>query len=232
MRVAALELPARFDRARENLELTDSLLSRGPCDLALMPEASLTGYVSPQGDFDLTRFAESRDGPTSRALAALAKKHATHLVGPLIERASDGVFNAMIGFDPAGAEFIHYRKRHPWYPEAWATPGGNPHPQIRLASRQLRTSVISLAICFDLHFAEWPQADVLLFPSAWVAKERDTRLAKLAKLGVNVVNANWGVGEPRVPGQGDSMILDASGKILARAEPGTQRIDAEISAGR
>ena len=231
MKVTALEIPASFDRARENLELVDALLARAPTDLALLPEASLTGYVSPQGDFDLTRFAESRDGPTSRALAALAKKHATHLVGPLIERASDGVFNAMIGFDPTGAEFIHYRKRHPWYPEAWATPGGNPHPQIRLASRQLRTLLISLAICFDLHFGEWPQADVLLFPSAWV-EEEDSRVAMLSKLGMYVVNANWGVGEPRVPGQGDSMILDASGKILARAEPGMQRIDAEISAGR
>jgi len=231
VKVTALEIPASFDRARENLELVDALLARAPTDLALLPEASLTGYVSPQGDFDLTRFAESRDGPTSRALAALAKKHATHLVGPLIERASDGVFNAMIGFDPTGAEFIHYRKRHPWYPEAWATPGGNPHPQIRLASRQLRTLLISLAICFDLHFAEWPQADVLLFPSAWV-EEEDSRVAMLSKLGMYVVNANWGVGEPRVPGQGDSMILDASGKILARAEPGMQRIDAEISAGR
>ena len=54
-------------------------------------------------------------------------------------------------------------------------------------------------------------------------------MALLTKLGMNVVNANWGVGEPRVAGQGDSMILDASGKILARGGP---RIDAEISAPR
>ncbi len=86
MRVAALEIPARYDRAADNLALVDSLLSRGPCDLALLPEASLTGYVSPQGDFDLSRFAEPKDGPTARALAELARKHRTHLVGPLIER--------------------------------------------------------------------------------------------------------------------------------------------------
>jgi predicted amidohydrolase len=224
MRVTALEIPARFDRARENLALADALLARGPTDLALLPEASLTGYVSPQGDFDLTRFAEPRDGPTSRALAALAKKHATHLVGPLIERADNCVYNTMIGFDPTGAEFLHYRKRHPWYPETWATPGAQPHSKVRI-----RTLVISLAICFDLHFAEWPRTDVILFPSAWV-EEEDSRVAMLTKLGMNVVNANWGVGEPRVPGQGDSMIVDASGKILARTREGEARIDAEISA--
>jgi predicted amidohydrolase len=225
MRVAALELPARFDRARENLDLADALLSRGPCDLALMPEASLTGYVSVEGDFDLTRFAEPKGGPTSRALAALAKKHATHLVGPLVERSGDRIYNAMIGFDPEGVEFIHYRKRHPWYPETWATPGGDPHPIVRI-----RTIRLTLATCFDIHFAEWPRADVLLFPSAWV-EEEDSRAAMLAKLGMHVVNANWGVGEPRLPGQGDSMIVDASGKIVARVTEATgPRIDAVISA--
>jgi len=224
VKFTALEIPARFDRVRENLELVDALLARAPTDLALLPEASLTGYVSKQGDFDLTRFAEPKGGPTSRALADLAKKHATHLIGPLVERAGDCVYNTMIGFDPSGAEFIHYRKRHPWYPEAWATPGTDPHPNVRI-----RTISVSLAICFDIHFAEWPRVDVLLFPSAWVAKERDTRLAKLTKLGMHVVNANWGAGEPRLPGQGDSMIVDASGKILAR---GGARIDAEISAPR
>jgi len=61
VKVTALEIPASFDRARENLELVDALLARAPTDLALLPEASLTGYVSPQGDFDLTRFAEPRD---------------------------------------------------------------------------------------------------------------------------------------------------------------------------
>ncbi|HEY2365265.1 MAG TPA: carbon-nitrogen hydrolase family protein [Polyangiaceae bacterium] len=225
MKLTALEIPARFDRVADNLELTDALLARGPTDLALLPEASLTGYVSAQGDFDLTRFAEPRDGATARALAALAKKHHTHLVGPLVERLDNCVYNTMIGFDPTGAEFLHYRKRHPWYPETWATAGDAPHPKIRI-----RTLVISLAICFDVHFAEWPRADVLLFPSAWV-EEEDSRGAMLAKLGMNVVNANWGAGEPRVTGQGDSMIVDASGKILARADAKTgPRIDAEISA--
>jgi predicted amidohydrolase len=225
MRVAALELPARFDRARDALALADSLLARGPCDLALLPEASLTGYVSEAGDFDLARFAEPKGGPTCRALADLAKKHQTHLVGPLVERSGDYVYNTMIGFDPSGAEFIHYKKRHPWYPETWATPGDGPHPKIRI-----RTVAITLAICFDVHFAEWPRADVLLFPSAWV-EEEDSRVAMLTKLGMNVVNANWGVGAPRLPGQGDSMIVDASGKILARANDTTgPRIDAVISA--
>ncbi len=223
MRVCALELPAAFDAVNQNLELTDALLGRGACDVALMPEASLTGYVSSTGDFDLTRFAESRDGSTAKALAALAKKHRTHLVGPLIERSGDDVYNAMIGFDPSGCEFLHYRKRHPWYPETWATLGDLPHPVVQVCGMS-----VTIAICFDIQFArELPSADVLLFPSAWVeGGEGDSRRDLLAELGMRVVNANWGVGSPRVSGQGGSQIIDATGTLLAICEGG--RVDAEL----
>jgi len=228
LRVAALELPARFDRVADNLELVASLLARGSCDLALLPEASLTGYVSPAGDFDLTRFAEARDGKTAQALAELAKKHDTHLVGPLIERDGASVYNAMIGFDQSGRDFLHYRKRHPWYPETWATPGDALHPVVLVGGVR-----VTIAICFDIHFAhDLPQADVLLFPSAWVepaaergAREEDMRGDLLPKVGMYVVNANWGVGEPGVPGQGGSRILDAKGRLLAS---NASRIDATI----
>lgn len=225
MLVAALELPARFDRVSENLALVDSALASVRADIVLLPEASLTGYVSRGGDFDLSRFAELRDGATSRALAGLAKKHATHLVGPLIERAGEQVFNAMIGFDPAGAEILHYRKRHPWYPETWATPGEAPHPVVDIAGVR-----VTIAICFDIHFGEIPPADLVLFPSAWVDDDDSSRETLLAKLGTNVVNANWGIGEPRVRGQGNSCILHASGEVV-RASVDAPGALARVSAG-
>ncbi len=132
---------------------------------------------------------------------------------------ADAVYNAMLGFDPEGREILHYRKRHPWYPEEWATPGTEIAQIVRI-----RTFSVTIAVCFDIHFADFPQADVLLFPSAWV-EEEDTRPELLSKLGMHVVNANWGEGEPRVPGQGGSCILHASGAVLARGGP---RIDAEL----
>jgi predicted amidohydrolase len=128
----------------------------------------------------------------------------------------------MIGFDEAGREILHYKKRHPWYPETWATPGDAPHPVVTVGGLR-----VSIAICFDLHFAaaELAPCDVLLFPSAWVESGDDSRPELLRALGVHVVNANWGPGEPRVPGQGDSCILHASGAVLARGAP---RIDAVL----
>jgi 5-aminopentanamidase len=226
MRITVLELPAAFDAAPAQLAKADALLSAGPrSDIVLLPECSLTGYVSPSGDYDLTRFAEPLDGPTSRALADLAIKHSTHLVGPLVE---SGAYNSMVGFTPTGERFLHYRKRHPWFPEKWAKAGAEPPPLVRIRDRPL-----TIVTCFDIHFLDdedvLDEAEVLLFPSAWV-EEEDSRPEMIHGIArrhaVVVANANWGVGKPPVKGQGGSMIVDAEGRTLTRATDG--RADATI----
>ncbi|HEY6460543.1 MAG TPA: carbon-nitrogen hydrolase family protein, partial [Polyangiaceae bacterium] len=129
LRVAALELPARWNQPSAVLADVDRLLAPEPRpQLALLPETAITGYVSPARDFDLAPFAEPLDGPTARALASLAQKHGCHLAGPLVERHGDHVYNAFAVFAPDGTRTAHYRKRHPWYPETWATPGEGPPP--------------------------------------------------------------------------------------------------------
>src|SRR5689334_17534642 len=113
--------------------MVEAELDRGPdTDLVLLPEASLTGYVSPWGDFDLTRFAEETDGPTAQAVAGIARRYGVSLVAPLVlyERDEGGrgdgsaggrCSNAMVAFDRRGEPLFTYRKRHPWIPKTWAT---------------------------------------------------------------------------------------------------------------
>jgi predicted amidohydrolase len=230
--VAVLELPARWNQPSAVLADVDRLLaSAPPPDLVVLPEAAITGYVSPERDFDLTHFAEPLDGPTARALGSLAQVHGCHLAGPLVERDGDHVFNAVAVFAPDGSRIAHYRKRHPWYPEAWATPGEAPPPVFDVCG-----CAVTVAVCFDVQFvvddaaSELRAADVLLFPSAWVERD-DTRPAMLPALArrfdVAIVNANWGVGSPRVPGQGGSLVVGRDGRTLAVATaPG--RLDASI----
>jgi predicted amidohydrolase len=233
MRVTALELPARWAEPTAALADVDDLLARGPAtELGVLPEASLSGYVSPQGDFDLAGVAEPVDGSTAQALAALAVRHRVHLVGPLIEAAPGGPFNAMIGFAPDGTRVLHYRKRHPWMPETWASPGDLPHPRVRIGAL-----TVTIAICYDLHFLPDEAADVLattdllLFPSAWVDRRntRPTRLRALAaRFGIAVVNANWGCGDVCLPGQDGSCIVAADGQLVAVAGPKDRRVDATL----
>jgi predicted amidohydrolase len=223
--VAALQLPHRFGDVAGNLTLVDKLLSGCTgIELALLPELALTGYVSPTGDFDLSRFAESVVGRTREHLSRLATKHRVHVAAPLVEREGAALFNTLLLFNPAGELAGHYRKRFPWYPEQWATPGDLGTPLFEISGWKMAP-----AICFDIHFvsevarAQLNAADALLFPSAWVEEsaEEDSRRAILSSLAqqfdLPIVNANWGDGTPRIPGQGSSRIVDRTGAEITRA---------------
>ncbi len=224
--VTVLELPASWADPRSALARVEQHLASVPAGhLVLLPEASLTGYVSPKLEFDLSPMAEPLEGETSRALSDLARRHGVHLVGPLIERDGPRLYNSLIGFDPRGRRFLHYRKRHPWLPERWATPGDLPWPVVDVEGLS-----VTAALCFDLHFladeaAEaLGSADLLLFSSAWVEDEGDTRRPLLVGLarrfGLHVANANWGPGAVRMPGQGGSVILGPDGTVLAEVSEG------------
>jgi predicted amidohydrolase len=229
VRLTVLELPARWAESRRVLDEVDARIAAGPAtDLVLLPEAALHGYVSPDGDFDLTRFGEPLDGPTATRCAQIARAHATHLVAPLVLREDSALYNAVACFGPDGAPVFVYRKRHPWFPETWATPGPDAPPVVDIAGRRITT-----AICFDVHFladdaaAQLAAADVLLFPSAWV-EEVDSRPEMLPALArqfsITIANANWGPGIPRIPGQGGSAVYSPRGDVIARGS----RIDVDV----
>ena len=223
LRVTVLELPATWGDPGPALAAVDAELERGaPSDLVLLPEASLRGYVSPAGAFDLSPFAEPLDGATGRALAAIARRRRTNLVGPLVLAEGKHHYNAMVGFDRDGEAIFTYRKRHPWIPETWASAGPQRAPVIDIEGLR-----VTIAICYDLHFlAEdasdaLDASDLLLFASAWV-EEHDSRPSLFAEFArahrIAIANANWGPGVVRVAGQGGSAILDARGAVLARVE--------------
>jgi 5-aminopentanamidase len=233
VRVCALELPARWNERAKVLADVDRVLSESPpASLVLLPEACLDGYISPRAECDLSPFAEGQDGPACRALSGLARKHACHLAGSFVERDGARCYNALAVFGPDGAVVARYRKRHPWFIEEWATPGDAPPPVFDVGGLR-----VTVAMCFDVHFLEEDaasqlrEADVLLFPSAWVeeaADTRDTLLPELARaFDVAIVNANWGPGSPRIIGQGASRIVGRDGAVLARAK-GPGRLEADL----
>ena len=233
MRLTALQLPAAFGEPAAQLDRATGLLDAGPTDLVLFSEAALTGYVSERGSFDLRAFAEPLEGPTTQALATLARRFDCLVVGPVIEADGTRCFNAMVGVAPDGSRVCHYRKRHPWFPETWATAGDAPHPCFAW-----RGHTFTLAICFDVHFlaAEAASAlrrsEVLLFASAWVDDEGDARPALLGDLvrthGCSVLNANWGLGTPPVHGQGGSMFVSSTGEPGPRLGPAGGRLDVTV----
>jgi 5-aminopentanamidase len=246
LRVSVLELPARWADADEALDDVDALLSHphAPTDLAILPEMSLAGYVSPEGEFDLSRFAEPITGSTVQRAAELARRHRAHLVVPLVLAEDDRLYNAAVVVGPRGDVVATYRKRHPWFPEQWATRGEQPSPLFEIGGLR-----VTIAICYDGHFLAddtadiLARADLLIFMSAWVDEEdldksrrsrslgvggvsplveaepQDSRMPLLRDLsrrfGISIANANWGPGTILVPGQGGSCILDGEARLLA-----------------
>ena len=231
VRVAAVEMPVRFGDPRGALARLETILASPAMegvDLALLPEAALTGYVSPEGDFNLAPFAEPLNGPTAASLGALARRHGLALAGPVIEQDGDRRFNSLLLFDADGETIGHWRKRHPWYPERWATPGDRGTPVVSIGGIK-----VTAGICFDVHFLSddaagaLDEADALLFPSAWVDEDEDGRAAILPALARRhdlwVINANWGRSRPAIPGQGGSRILDRTGRVIECVPAGQSR---------
>ncbi|MCC6809788.1 MAG: carbon-nitrogen hydrolase family protein [Deltaproteobacteria bacterium] len=234
MRFHCLQLPhVHGDPVAQLARLDAALAKVGRGEVALLPELALTGYVSPRGDFDLGRFAEPIDGPLGSALSARAQKHGVWLAGGVVEKDGKETFNTMTLHDPTGALAGRYRKRHPWFPETWATAGRAAHPVLTLGRIH-----VALAICYDLHFlaseAEdaLERADVLLFSSAWVedgGDERFTLLPELARrFSLWIVNCNWGPGVPAFATQGRSLIIAPDGTIACEAAPGADAIAIDL----
>jgi predicted amidohydrolase len=229
--VTVLEVPARTGAMDTQLAWIERELGRRKAgEVTVLPEACLTGYVSPDGDFDLAPHAEPLRGRQLEHLTRLAGRFDTTLIGPVIERDGAECFNAAAVVTPEGALLATYRKRHPWMPETWASPSDNPLPAFTLGGLRC-----SLAICFDVHFlAEESHEvlktiDVLFYQSAWVDSDGDARPGHLTPLarefGITIVNANWGRGQPRIAGQGGSMIVRPDGSMH---RPFTARFDAVI----
>jgi predicted amidohydrolase len=236
VRLAILELPARFDAFDAALKDARDLALAAPADLVLLPECALTGYVSPEGRADLSAFAEDETGPTLAALSELARDVGAHVAGPWVERDGARLYNAFVVLDPSGRRVAHYRKRHPWFPERWATPGALPMPELVIDG--VRTTI---AICYDLHFLEREAAeildasDLLLFPSAWVDDgpvdlRRGLFEGLASRHSISIANANWGTGSPRVRGQGGSRFVtpDAPPRLLVGVSGRPGRLDVEV----
>lgn len=223
LRVSVLELPARWNAAEDAIADVDRLLAEGPTDLAILPEMAFTGYVSPEAHFDLSSFAEDLDGPTIRSVGELAKRHSTSLVAPLVLAEGSALYNAAVVVGGDGRVIASYRKRHPWLPERWATPGQSREPLFPIGPL-----TATIAICYDAHFLEdesaeiLSQADLLVFTSAWVDEE-DSRVPLLRSIaqrfGITIANANWAPGVVVVPGQGGSCIIDARGELITTVDP-------------
>ncbi len=142
---------AKMKLAREHLEAA----GRSGVDIACLPE-----------EFAGTK-AEPVPGPTTDAVAALARMHKMYVVCPIREQAGKEQFNTAVLLDREGKVAGRYRKIFVYWGEGLvpSRDGG------RVFDADFGR--IAILTCFDLNFAElWHQAELLgaeivLWPSAY-----------------------------------------------------------------
>jgi predicted amidohydrolase len=219
-------------------ELIEEAADKG-VDVLVLPEVGLQGYA----DFDLSgkakaeqkqyyfREAEPIPGPSTQAIAALARKHDMLIQLGMAERALHGnaIYNSTALIGPEGVIGI-YRKVH----NQFEFPYFNPGEEMPVFETPL--GVFGSIICYDLCFPELLRtyaikgADVVLMSTAWPMRGHDRATdyhgwaMDTAAQGNSFFNQNWlvisnhcekGAYSQNVDYYGGSQIVDPRGKVVS-----------------
>ena len=261
-RIGLIQMRMGADRA-ENLARAVALVEQAAgqgSQLICLPELFSAPYFCQTEDpchFDL---AEPVPGPTTAALAAVARRLGVVLIVPLFERRAPGLYhNAAAVLDADGALLGVYRKMHipddpGYYEKFYFTPG-----DLGFRVFETRQGCIAVLICWDQWFPEAARlaalrgAQALFYPTAigwhpdektghgvaqraaWQTVQRGHAIAN----GVYVAVAIRTGLEPDPAGGaglefwGSSFICDPQGVMLAEAGVGAEQIlTADVSAAQ
>jgi len=169
----AENLAAAIERVRE-------AAARG-AQVVCLPELFRTPYFCQREDAALFDLAEPIPGPTSEALARIARERRVVIVASLFERRAAGVYhNTAVVLDADGALRGRYRKMHIpddplYYEKFYFTPG-----DLGFAAFDTAVGKVGPLVCWDQWYPEAARltalagADVLFYPTAigWHPSEK------------------------------------------------------------
>lgn len=192
--------------------------------VVVLPELATTGFaLAPD---EAAAWAEPVPGPTTEALAAVAREAGAVVVVGLAARRADALVNAQAVLDADGRLAGVYEKHHLWGSDHdWARPGPTPGALVETVRGRL-----GLLVCHDVVYPETVLAvargrpTVLAFSTAWVGDGREPfpsswLLASLLLAEAPFVAANRG-GEERGVRFDDPSAIVVGGAVRARSAPG------------
>ena len=239
MRVTGIQMEIRDGHKEESLEAALNLIDQAPpSDLILLPELWPCGY------FSFHRYrndSEPIDGPTVSALRERASAMGIHiLMGSLVLREDDDLFNAALLLGPDGGIMAQYRKIHLF---------GYQSEERKLLKAGEKPAVVDLpwgkagiTTCYDLRFPELYRlmvdqgVSIFLVPSAWPLARLDAwRLFNRARAHENLsylFSCNCAGTSDGKAFAGHSMIVDPGGEVLAEGGEGACYVSADIDPER
>jgi predicted amidohydrolase len=238
MRITSVQLEIK-DRPKETtLDHVLRLLEEvPPSDLILMPEIWTCGYFS----FDrYWQDSESLDGPVVKVLRRKAAELGTYLLmGSMVEREDQDLFNTSLLLDPQGRIMARYRKIHLF---------GYRSEEGRLLKRGTEMIVVNtpwgkagLSTCYDLRFPEFYRkmvdegTEFFLIVSAWPKMRQEAwSLFNRVRAHENLAylfSCNCAGVDRGFQYAGHSMFVDPLGKVLAEGGEGECIVSMDVDMG-
>jgi predicted amidohydrolase len=235
MRVTSVQLEMRDRSKVETLVYVRNLLDRCPeSDLILLPEIWTCGF------FCFDRYAsesESVDGPVVNSFREWVVKRGCHLLmGSMVEKEGEHLFNTSLLLNPEGAVIGKYRKIHLFGYQSLERKLLTPGKEVVVVDTPWGRA--GLSTCYDLRFPEFYRkmvdlgVEFILVASAWpkVRLEawglfnRTRALENLAYLfSCNCAGSNAGQEYG-----GHSTLADPLGKVMAEGNGAECFVSAEV----
>ena len=225
--------------------------ARAGAEVVCLPELFRSRYFP--SSRESRALPEKIPGPTSRALAAAAKRaRVTVIGGSIYEKGGRSAYNTSLVFDGNGRVISKYRKIHipqdeHYYEQDYFAPGK------RYSVAKTAKGTFGTLICFDQWYPEAARvnrlmgADILFYPTAigWVKGiepvEGDWKRAwESVQVGHAIANSMVVCSVNRVGTEGSttfwggSFVCNQFGKVLFRAgeEEGAFTVDVDLELGR
>lgn len=245
MQVTLIQPDIAWQDAIDTCAHVQSLLAQtaiAPGGLIVLPEMFATGF-----SMNVTAIAESdRHAPGRDLLRRLAMRHHAYALGGVVTAAntasgSKGLNQALL-VGPDGSELLRYTKIHPFgYSDepAHYQPGHEVHTCDVAAGDGVTWRVAPL-VCYDLRFPELFRiaagrgAQLLAVIACWPASRIDHWLALLRARAIEnqayVVGVNRTGDDPYTSYDGQSIVLDPKGRIVAQAgsQPGVTQATLDL----
>ncbi len=204
-------------------------------DLIVCPELFLSGYAAGE---DVTRYAETADGPYARQIAQIARETRTAIVYGYPETSDDVLYNAAQCFDGRGVSLANHRKL--MLPPGFETQVFAPGEELTVF--QLGGMRLGLLICYDAEFPEAVRAtaeagaQAVLVPTAlgsqWGVVANRVMPSRAFENGVYLLYANHAGREADVTYLGASCVVGPDGNDLARAGTAQEIVSATLDPAR
>ena len=232
--VAAVQMTCLLGDKRANLQRAADLLAAfdAEIDIAALPELFSTGYNLDVLDDALFELAETIPGPSTAALARLAREHNLALLAGIVEKdahVDDVIYDTAVLFDRQGALTGRYRKTHLYPLENRFFRAGSALPVIDLDGIR-----VGVAICFEHAFPHifttlaLRGAQLVFNPSAvprGYGYLQDVRIpARAQDNQIFVVAINHVGAEAQVTYCGRSQIASPRGEVLALASGESEEV--------